>query len=241
MTETYGRYLNALDMENTEKTAQTVGNTLPVLGTLSTYPAKLLGDISGDITALGSTMASDLGISHYNSIDVNHPGYGLSVYTDSLRGTVSDNLGGFGDLYDGVNGAADELSHYALAAVTRVPGLNYIGELGSTVRDASINGATRDQAMNFGISNVAQNALEDMTFGELQPESDWSTQQKLNERFLEELADEALEYLETSGVRSVLSRSNELSQRIHKLIQAGMPEDEAFETAFYHMILEDLR
>lgn len=240
MTETYGRYLNALDMENTEKTAQTVGNTLPVLGTLSTYPAKLLGDISGDITALGSTMASDLGISHYNSIDVNHPGYGLSVYTDSLRGTVSDNLGGFGDLYDGVNGAVDELVQYAAAGATGIPAFNYVGNLGNTVRDTTMNGATRDQAMNLGIGKLGQDFIRDIAFGGTNPVDSWMTPENLQEQIKEELADEAFAYIKATGLKSLLNRHKEFTQRSQKLIEAGASQEEAFETIFHHMIFENL-
>ena len=109
MKETYGRYLNEKDMETVLDIGESVGSILPVTGTVSTYPASFLGDISGDLTALGSTIRSDLGLSYYNSIDVNHPGYSATVYTDALRGTVSDNMGVLGDIYDGVNNAADEV------------------------------------------------------------------------------------------------------------------------------------
>ena len=205
--------MNALEMETTEKTAQNIGNAIPILGTLSTYPANLIGGISSDLTALGSTIASDMGFSHYNTIDVNHPGYQASVYVDALRGTVSDNLGEFGGtIYDRFNSAADNVVANTAAKYTKIPLLGYTGNLGTTVRDATIHGASKDQAMSLGIANIVKSSINDVAFNGVIP-------------------DEPSEFL---------IYDSEFNTLVAELMNEGMDEKTARETAYYHLRLAAL-
>ena len=121
----------------------------------------MFGGITGDITALGSTIASDLGISHYKNIDINHEGFQGSVYSDTLRDTVSNNIGVFSNAYDLTNNAIDNAGKSALSAATQIPIFNFTGTLGNTARDYVLNGANRDQAISQGAFNVIKDVIKD--------------------------------------------------------------------------------
>lgn len=195
-----------------------------------------MGDIAGDITALGATVKSDLGLSHYNSIDVNHPGFSGMVYTDALRGTVSDNLGVFGDIYDGINNAADEVVQHTAAKASGIPALNYVGNIGGAVRNSTLNGATRDQAMNLGLLNLGADFMNDQLLGD-----DASTNKvsasNLAKQSKSELEGQIREYGINHVTDKLLDQHSNYTDHVNTLIHAGLSQEEARERAYYAFLL----
>ncbi len=225
--ESYNRFQHKESMMKTQETAEQIGDSIPLLGTLSTYPASLIGGIASDITAATGALLPQPG--GYHSIDVNSPGYALSAYTESLRGTVEKNLGGIGGtIYNIANNTVDDIGKATVSAVTGLP-LNYAGTTGEATRKAAIHGATPDRAFAIGLGDTADNVMIDtVLLGN--PDDYRSTT----------LFDNAKNSIRQSAIDKVYESmpNNDIrySQLVDSLIQQGLSEDEAKEAAYYHLI-----
>ncbi len=233
LKETYGRYLNARDMQQLQETTISQAKEQPVLQTVATYPTKLVGDVVGGLTSLGSTIWHDMGLSHYNSIDVNSPLYAATVYSDTVRDTVSDDLGEFGGaVYNSINNVVDNGLRTAALGPWGASAADALGSFGSSARETAIKGGTNQEAFFVGASNAGLDLLlNTFSVDQLLDTSfagKWQSLLDYGISGAESLTEEELRYLGDLAVQTaVLAEDSDFYTQIAALMQTGLSEEEA--------------
>lgn len=245
LAESFMRQYNAEQMEIVQNLAQSTEDALGIWSTIGTYPTKLLGDISGGLTSIGSGIEHTLGLSHYHGIDVNKPGYTFSVYTDSVRDAVSEDFTDSGKaLYNGFNSLADEaVSDFVLGGLSDLAGLEHaddaikmahsmLGSYGEGVRNTAIDGGTTNEALGIGTANAAIDFLTSwISVDELLETRDFDAWSDVEKRLLNGGVNMTQEELNTIGKlvtqTAILAEDSEFDREVEALVQTGISEEEA--------------
>lgn len=232
LCQAYERYLNNEAMVELQHTAAEAADGNPILTTITTYPAKVLGDVSSDITALAHNIGHDLGLTEYHTMDVNHPGFAASEYVSTVRDTVAQDLSGTGRaLYEIGNDTVDNLFKDGVAEAVGMPWLGVTGAYGNTYREATLNGGTPEQSHFLGTANLGWALLQESA-------DDQSSSMSMAGRVKEELIAETTEKQAGNIWKDIWKNQPEYARRVALLIQEGVPQEAAAEQVLYQMMLE---
>lgn len=231
--DTYERITNETNMYEMQVQAARKAEDNPISTTLSTYPAKLLGDVSSDITALTSNIASDWGLSTYSTMDVNLPGFWASEYVDTTRDTVSSKLNGAAKVaYQVGNDTVDGLLKDEVGELVGMPWLAVTGAYGEKARKAIIYGGTSEQSNLLGTAKLTEaavkNAVNNLTN---QPETWYG---KVFQAGMQATIDQTFK----QARQIALNNHPEYVRRVEELMRSGMDLSRAREQALYQMMLE---
>lgn len=245
LAESYGRYLNAERMANTQEKAEAIAEKDSFLATASTYPTAFLGKLTGGVTAVGSTLGHTFGLSNYHSMDVNHPGYTLNAYTDLTRNAVSEDYNRTQQMaYNGLNQIVDDsleklvfkeakvLTGSKEAAKTAGRIYDTVGAYGDVVRDAAVHGTDGNEAIFAGLPTAALHWLTSgINAEELVGTKTWEDWDKITQKYWENLAEMTQEELNHLGnvviQTAILAEDSEFMQEVEALMKTGVSELDA--------------
>lgn len=160
LTETYSRYLNEQNARTIQLKSESFAQRMPILSTITTYPAQLIGSVTGAVDAVGGIAKNALGLSQYKTLDPNTAGYMPQAYAQGVRGEVSSDMSGAGKiLYEAVNSTVDNLLRVAVGGRIGSMALAATSAFGSTVRDVTLKGGTPAEAFLMGIADAGIEAL----------------------------------------------------------------------------------
>ena len=250
LAESYGRYLNAERMANTQEIAEAFAEENPFWATVSTYPTALLDNVTGGVTAVGSTLGHTFGLSNYHSMDVNHPGYTLNAYTDATRNAVSEDYNRTQQMaYNGLNQIADDtLERLAFLGIRLLPGskeavktagriYDTVGAYGDVVRDAAVHGTDGSEAIFAGLPAAALHWLTSgIDVEELAGTKTWEDWNDITRRYwrgLENMTQEELNQLGNVVIQTaILAEDSEFMQEVEALIKTGVSEKDAWNIVY---------
>ena len=234
--DTYERITNETNMYGMQVQAARKAEGNPISTTLSTYPAKLVGDISSDITALTSNIASDWGLSAYSTMDVNHPGFWASEYVDTTRDTVSSKLnGGAKVAYQVGNDTVDGLLKDEVGELVGMPWLAVTGAYGDKARKAIMYGGSAEQSNALGLGSLGIAGVKEGLNRIVNQPKTWQG------KALRTGAQSLGEYILKEARKAALNNQPEYTWWVDKLVREGMDREKAEEQAYYQMVLNGMR
>lgn len=197
LAETWKRNKNKEGMENFSGFVKDMTRYTPVIQNLSTVALNLASPITGAVAATTAGLTSG----RYRSADPNSFLFAPNVYSDTVRGETDKAIRGDGknaitstvaDAYNLAMGAADTVARsivYGRPASRAVLAMDVYQR---TMRDATVSGASAEQAVALGLACAG---LEYLTEGQ--------TVENILEVF-EEAAENGLEKLAEKGMKGYL-------------------------------------
>lgn len=258
LAESYGRYLNAERMANTQEKAEVFAEENPFWATVSTYPTAFLGKLTGGVTAVGSTLGHTFGLSNYHSMDVNHPGYTLNAYTDATRNAVSEELNPTQKVvYNAFNDSMDEfIQESAFKGVSKLTGIGNLaamedfykglGTYGTVVRDAAVNGGTPGEGSALGIAEAGLEFVIDRIeidkLLNIKTEGEWKQATEFLFDGVNGMTQEELKYIGGWIMQTaILAEDSDFQQRVDALVKIGFSEEDAkkvaYEQFYYELVI----
>lgn len=154
LAESWQRYQNAVSAEkNIQKTQEGAGSGF--FAGAGHSAASVAANALGSLTAPFGYLQEAFGrTGRYQTLDPNNAGAMPGQYASAVREGVSEDMGTAGKvLYQGTMGALDNLTRIAMGGGTAVGslGLAAMGSFGSTLSEASAQGATPGQALGKAV------------------------------------------------------------------------------------------
>lgn len=254
LEETYHRAQDELETRATALQAEGLaktGGAAVIPAYLLSFPAKLVGSVSGTIGSIADKLG---GTGQYVGFNTNSSGNLLNVYADTLRGTMAGEIKGDGSSgwrnfasygFQAVNSAGDSL----LRAVTTGPyslALSASATFNDTIIDATKKGASTPEAVALGILNAGiEVATEKISPDNLldnlgkDPGNWWNILMKAGGEGLKECTTEELSFIGTTLAEAAILRQNsEYNETIRKLRESGCSEQEAIAEANRRLLEE---
>ena len=153
LAESWQRYQNAMSAQRTRQEAQEAGDGFgaKVAHSAASVAANAVNNLSAPLGYLQEAFGRT---GRYQTLDPNNAGNMAGVYASAAREAVAEDMGTVGKvLYQGTMGALDNAARIGMGGRTAVGslGLAALGSFGSTVSEASAQGATPGQAVAKGI------------------------------------------------------------------------------------------
>ena len=247
LAESYGRYLNAERMANTQEKAETFAEENPFWATVSTYPAELIGKATSGVAALGSDFAYQFGLSNYHGIDVNRPGYVPMVYSDTTRNAVSDDFTNAGRiLYNVVNDYIDDKVAEQLLGEKGAKILDMAGAFGHATRNTAIKGGTPEEGSALGVASAGiELVIDDIEIDKLlniKTEGEWEDAAELLFDGVNGMTEEKFKYIGNCIIQTaILAEDSDFQQRVDALMMTGFSEEDAkkivYEQLYYELVI----
>lgn len=154
LAESWQRYQNMLSAEkNRQQTMEGAGSGF--FAGVGHSAASVAANAIGSLTAPFGYLQEAFGrTGRYQTLDPNNVGAMPGQYASAVREAVSEDMGAAGKvLYHGTMGALDNLARIAMGGGTKFGslGLAALGSFGSTLSEASAQGATPGQAVGKAI------------------------------------------------------------------------------------------
>ncbi len=254
LEETYHRAQDELETRATALQAEGLaktGGAAVIPAYLLSFPAKLVGSVSGTIGSIADKLG---GTGQYVGFNTNNAGNLPNVYADTLRGTMAGEIKGDGSSgwrnfasygFQAVNSAGDSL----LRAVTTGPyslALSASATFNDTIIDATKKGASTPEAVALGILNAGiEVATEKIPLDNLldnlgKNPGNWKNiLLKASGQGLIECTTEELSFIgSTLAEAAILRQNSEYNETIRKLRESGRSEQEAIAEANRRLLEE---
>lgn len=153
LAESWQRYQNALSAERTRQEAQEAGDGW-LAGTVHSAASVAANAVNNLSAPLGYLQEAFGRTGRYQTLDPNNAGAMAGVYASAAREAVAEDMGAVGKvLYQGTMGAMDNLARIGMGGGTKFGslGLAALGSFGSTLSEASAQGATPGQAIGKAV------------------------------------------------------------------------------------------
>lgn len=167
LAESQSRSSNMQLQEQTRQQAQQAAQDRPISSSLATIPGEM---ISG-LTAMGGRLAEAKNrTGRYSSLEAFTPGDTFSVYNNTVKGTVAQEIAGDGTqkwrqyaaaAYQAGLGAASSLARSIILPPGFGAAIGATNQFAQSIADASAQGATPDQAYLLATANAAVDYLMD--------------------------------------------------------------------------------
>ena len=238
LAESWQRYQNAVSAEkNRQQTQEGAGSGF--FSGVGHSAASVAANALGTLTAPFGYLQEAFGrTGRYQTLDPNNAGAMPGQYASAVRGAVSEDMGTAGKvLYQGTMGAMDNLARIAMGGGTKFGslGLAAIGSFGSTLSEASAQGATPAQAVGKAVLSAGiEVATEKVPLDELfkAGKSGYkgaaaAFRQALKQGGIE-AAEEEIALLGNVLVDALVMREkSDYNQQIGKLVAGGMSYQDA--------------
>ena len=167
LAESQSRSSNMQLQEQTRQQAQQAAQDHPISSSLATIPGEM---ISG-LTAMGGRLAEAKNrTGRYSSLEAFTPGDTFSVYNNTVKGTVAQEIAGDGTqkwrqyaaaAYQAGLGAASSLARSIILPPGFGAAIGATNQFAQSIADASAQGATPEQAYLLATANAAVDYLMD--------------------------------------------------------------------------------
>ena len=238
LAESWQRYQNAVSAEkNRQQTQEGAGSGF--FAGVGHSTASVAANALGTLTAPFGYLQEAFGrTGRYQTLDPNNAGAMPGQYASAVRGAVSEDMGTAGKvLYQGTMSALDNLTRIAMGGGTAAGslGLAALGSFGSTLSEASAQGATPGQAVGKAVLSAGiEVATEKVPLDELfkAGKSGYkgaaaAFRQALKQGGIE-AAEEEIALLGNVLVDALVMREkSDYNQQIGKLVAGGMSYQDA--------------
>lgn len=238
LAESWQRYQNAVSAEkNRQQTQEGAGSGF--FSGVGHSAASVAANALGTLTAPFGYLQEAFGrTGRYQTLDPNNAGAMPGQYASAVRGAVSEDMGTAGKvLYQGTMSALDNLTRIAMGGGTAAGslGLAAVGSFGSTLSEASAQGATPGQAVGKAVLSAGiEVATEKVPLDELfkagkngYKGAAAAFRQALKQGGIE-AAEEEIALLGNVLVDALVMREkSDYNQQIGKLVAGGMSYQDA--------------
>lgn len=239
MAEAVQRNRNAKTMEETTAAANKLAEKKPVLGSVASVGANLIGSYAGTVEA-AKEAANRTG--QFGTLDTNNLGGIGSQFGSAIRQNVSQQIEGENGNwlrkvaaigYEGVMSAADSTTRLAAGGFN--PGVSAAiaasGSFNNSLRQYSAQGATPEQAAAAAIvTSGIEYLTEKIPMDELLKVGKGGWKDLLKQAFLTEPTTEEISlFANTAAETLILGKNSDRSQKIGELVANGATYKEAQE------------
>lgn len=255
IAESYNRSQNRKMVEGMTEFAQGSAEKHPVVSSAGSIVANLMG--SGLSSAIGYADEASQRTGRYKSLDPNNMGNLADIYSGAVRGQVTSKLEGGEENTNGLAGKALATGYQAgmsaLESLARVAAFGDVGSLalastnafGQTMREASANGASPEQAVALGVIDgglevlTEKVSLDNLLKNAGTPQKGTEIVKKILTQGGVEVTEEAASFLgSTLAEAAILQDNSSYNRQIGELVAGGMSYDEAKKQAQLDLVKE---
>ena len=245
LAETYGRYLNEENTQKTAEDARKFADDYHILPTVSAFPAKLLGAITGTASAVDLYVKDLFGQTSYHTLDPNAAGYQPQIFADTVRQAESEGMDiATRVVYNAFNSTGDNLLRVAVGGPKGALILAGMDSFSSTVREVSQNGGMPEEAIMLGLAKAGLEVLTEKasidSFIKLDKPSDAiDLLNNLRKQGLIEVSEEELSFLGGIAAEAViLGNKSDINLRLAELERQGKNNEKAKKIVFEELFME---